>query len=120
VVVNVPDGRVLLVNNRREGWTWPKGLIDRGEGPIFAAMREIQEEAGVLVEPVGRIAEIQTRRALRHYYLFWKISDGLPLSAETLGVRWVSLRKAKRLIQRERDREVLRAARRLLRRLDDN
>ncbi len=121
VVVDVQTGRVLLVKNRRErreggsGWTWPKGLLDPGEGPIFAALREIAEESGVLAEPLARIALIETPKAMRHYFLLSKIRDGLPLRRETIGVRWVTLAKAKQMLQRKRDQRVLRAAKRMIR-----
>jgi ADP-ribose pyrophosphatase YjhB (NUDIX family) len=123
VVVDVDTGRVALVKNRRErrqgsnGWTWPKGRIDVGEGPLYAAIREIREECGVLAEPLGLATVLTTRRALRHYYVFAKIREGLPFTGETLDVRWVSLRKARSLLERKRDREVLRAAKRVLRQL---
>lgn len=125
VVLDPDTGRVLLVKNRRErregysGWTWPKGLIDPGEGPIFAALREIVEEAGVLAEPLGRIAVIETKRALRHYYLLAKIRDGLDHHAETLRVRWVAPDEAKRMLERKRDRRVLKAASRTIRQLEE-
>ena len=124
VVVDPECGRVHLVKNRRErregynGWTWPKGLIDPGEGPIFAALREIAEEAGVHAEPLGRIAVIETKRALRHYFLLSKIRDGLDLHAETLRVRWAPLDEAKRLLERKRDRLVLKAAKRMIHELE--
>ena len=123
VVVDVESGRLLLVKNRRErgegrsGWTWPKGLIDPGEGPVFAALREIVEEAGVMAEPVGRIALLRTPRALRHYFLLWKIAEGLPHRRETVRIKWVSVAQAKRLLERKRDKQVLRAARQMLERL---
>ncbi len=124
VVVDADSGRVLLVRTRREtkegmsGWTWPKGLIDPGEGPVYAAIREISEEAGVLAEPLAHIGALETRRALRHYFLLVKIKDGLPAGRETLEVKWVDLRRAKELLDRKRDRKVLRAARELLAELD--
>lgn len=120
VVVDTETGRVLLVKNRRElkeggGWTWPKGLIDTGEGPVFAAIREIAEETGVLAEPLGRVALIQSKRALRHYFLLTKIRDGLPYHRETIDARWVTVDEATSLLSRKRDRRVLRAAKRALR-----
>jgi ADP-ribose pyrophosphatase YjhB (NUDIX family) len=123
VVIDVDTGRVALVKNRRErrqgsrGWTWPKGRIDVGEGPLYAAIREIKEECGVLAEPLGLVTVLRTRRALRHYYVFAKIRGGLPFTNETLDVRWVSLSKARRLLDRKRDLVVLKEARRVLRSL---
>ena len=124
VVVDVRTGAVLLVKNRREkrdgrsGWTWPKGRIDPGEGPVFAALREIAEEAGVLAEPICRIALVQTKRALRHYFLLSLIQKGLSYRRETLELRWVSMKKARRLLDRKRDVLVLQAAEEMLMRLE--
>ncbi len=116
VVIDVASGKLLLVKNRREraegrsGWTWPKGRIDPGEGPVFAAMREIMEEAGVKAEPLARVKMMNTKRALRHYYLLMKIEGGRRVRNETLAVRWVSPKKAARMLERKRDQLVLRAA----------
>jgi 8-oxo-dGTP pyrophosphatase MutT (NUDIX family) len=124
VVVDVDSGRVLIVRTRREarggksGWTWPKGLIDPGEGPIYAAIREIVEEAGVLAEPVAHIGVLETKHAFRHYFLLTKIKEGLPTGAETLAIKWVELGRAKELLDRKRDRKVLRFAMELLAKLD--
>jgi len=124
VVLDPDTGHVLLVKNRRErregysGWTWPKGLIDPGEGPVFAALREIAEEAGVHAEPLGRIAVLETKRALRHYFLLSKIRGGLELHEETLRVRWAPVRDAKRFLERKRDRVVLKAAKRMIRQIE--
>jgi 8-oxo-dGTP pyrophosphatase MutT (NUDIX family) len=123
VVLDRASGKVLLVQNRRErregraGWTWPKGRIDRDEGPVFAALREVAEEAGVQAEPVALLLRMRTRRALRHYYLLVKIRGGLPVASETLAVRWVRPARAMRLLERGRDRMVLLAAVRALREL---
>jgi 8-oxo-dGTP pyrophosphatase MutT (NUDIX family) len=38
----------LLVIYRRNSWDLPKGKIDAGETPDIAAIREVQEETGVL------------------------------------------------------------------------
>jgi len=125
VVVARDSGRVLLVKNRREhaegrnGWTWPKGKLDKGEGPVFAALREIVEEAGVMAEPLARLACLRTKRATRHYFLFAKISDGMSHSNETLKVRWVSIRDARHLLERKRDRQVLRDAKLMIRALQE-
>jgi 8-oxo-dGTP pyrophosphatase MutT (NUDIX family) len=45
---------VLLVRSRRgSGWTIPGGRVDPGETPEHAALRELQEEAGVVGTSAG-------------------------------------------------------------------
>lgn len=41
------DGRVLLIRHRGGAWVFPKGHVDPGETPLQAAVREVEEEAGV-------------------------------------------------------------------------
>jgi len=49
---------LLVEARRRRGeWVLPKGHIEPGETPEAAAVREVQEEAGVRAEPVSRAAE---------------------------------------------------------------
>lgn len=56
--VVVKEGRILLVRQAKghplEGqWTIPWGLVDPGEAPEVAVVREIKEEAGVEAEIEG-------------------------------------------------------------------
>lgn len=46
VVIN-KKGRVLVVNQRGNSWSLPKGHIEAGEEKLAAAIREIEEEAGI-------------------------------------------------------------------------
>jgi diadenosine hexaphosphate hydrolase (ATP-forming) len=46
VVVN-QRGEVLVVNQRGNSWSLPKGHIDFGEDALAAAKREIAEESGI-------------------------------------------------------------------------
>jgi 8-oxo-dGTP pyrophosphatase MutT (NUDIX family) len=48
------DGRLLLVRHANGGvWACPGGAIDPEEAPQDAAVREVWEETGLLVEPFG-------------------------------------------------------------------
>ncbi len=40
-------GKVLLIRHRNGTWVFPKGHIDEGEQPLEAAIREVEEEAGI-------------------------------------------------------------------------
>ena len=49
---------LLVEARRRRGeWVLPKGHIEPGETPEAAAVREVQEEAGVCAEVVARAGE---------------------------------------------------------------
>jgi len=48
VVLRDGDDRVLLVRSRHhQGWGLPGGLLNRGEGPLDAVLREVREEIGL-------------------------------------------------------------------------
>jgi 8-oxo-dGTP pyrophosphatase MutT (NUDIX family) len=48
-LVTDPDGRVLMVRNRKRAWELPGGKVRDGEAPIDAIRREVREEAGLTV-----------------------------------------------------------------------
>ncbi len=51
LVTNEMD-EVLLVKTNMEGWTLPGGQVEVGEDLLEAAVRETQEEAGIVVDVV--------------------------------------------------------------------
>jgi len=55
----IGDDVVLLRNYRfpveRQMWELPRGFIDPGETPEIAAVRELEEEAGLTCDPAGLI-----------------------------------------------------------------
>jgi 8-oxo-dGTP pyrophosphatase MutT (NUDIX family) len=56
------DGRIevaLISVGDDSRWQLPKGLIDKGESPEAAAIREVREEAGIQCEPIERIDKIE-------------------------------------------------------------
>ena len=56
IVIN-PYGQILVVNQKSNSWSLPKGHIDPGEDSLAAAKREIYEESGlkdlVLIHELG-------------------------------------------------------------------
>jgi 8-oxo-dGTP diphosphatase len=52
IVIELPDGRVVLVRRRHPppGWAIPGGFVDEGETLEAAAVREAREETGLTVE----------------------------------------------------------------------
>ena len=53
------EGEVVCVHHRVRGWEVPGGKVEDGEGEVEAAVRELEEEAGVRVQPhqLTRIAQ---------------------------------------------------------------
>ena len=57
---NGVEAEVALIQPRdREAWSLPKGLIEQGETPENAALREVREETGLLGDIVERIDTIK-------------------------------------------------------------
>jgi len=103
------DWRVLVLRAYRN-WDFPKGLIERGESPFEAAVREAREETGIgdLVFRWGedyRETEPYARNKVARYYLAETkaVRLTLPVNPE-LGrpehheYRWVDFVEAGRLL----------------------
>jgi 8-oxo-dGTP diphosphatase len=100
--VIVSERRVLLVQRGREPlkghWSLPGGLIEVGESLQSAVVREVQEETGLLVEPLELI-ELLDRihrdgdRVRYHYviadYLCRVTGGTLKAASDADAVRWV-------------------------------
>jgi 8-oxo-dGTP diphosphatase len=50
-VVRDDDGRVLLIKAAHDGrWSLPAGMVEPGEQPADAVLREVAEETGIIAE----------------------------------------------------------------------
>lgn len=107
------DGRkVLLVQVKnmkgKKIWTFPKGHIEPNETPRQAALREVLEETGykaVIVRPMLRVKYAFTFQGnyvkkVVQWYLMKKLGRiGKHDASEILSIRWVSLAKAREMVQ---------------------
>src|ERR1017187_10003787 len=61
IITDAPNRSVLLVQRRRGGqqWTLPGGKAKRGESLREALKREVLEETGLQVDPIGWVAMIE-------------------------------------------------------------
>ena len=104
--VVVDAGRVLLVQRGREPmkgkWSLPGGMLELGELLHAGVIREVEEETGLLVEPLelvellDRIVREEASRGGRvryHYviadYLCRVVGGSLKAGSDAEAVRWV-------------------------------
>jgi 8-oxo-dGTP pyrophosphatase MutT (NUDIX family) len=113
VVFRKRDSQNLyLVVSSSDGanWVLPKGHIDPGETPETAALRELQEEAGVLGEIVQRLSARQFKKrdrdAIAQYFLVREL--GPAQAAEQRTLRWEEEEAASKLLTFEEAKAALR------------
>ncbi len=70
--------RVLLVHQTYKGskWAWPGGVVDHGEAPWEAAVREVKEETGL---------EVVVTRLISVYYVVEPDSIGFQFLCRVVG-----------------------------------
>jgi len=92
------DGRVLLLRQyHRDGLTLPGGLLNRGEDPARAVVREVREETGLTVDvdmPFATLVAPGSRRVdvLFHVPLTGEVA--VRADGEAIGAEWLALAEA--------------------------
>jgi 8-oxo-dGTP pyrophosphatase MutT (NUDIX family) len=124
VVRSREDGVDVALASRRTrkgdlAWGLPKGLVEEGEAPEQAAVREVLEETGLLakiLEPLGDISYWYVwddERIRKKVTFFLMEATGGDLSAhdhEMEDVRWFPLEEARRKASYPSERDVVRRA----------
>ena len=108
-------------------WQLPKGIVDAGESPEVAAMREVREEAGVETERLDLIETIEYwYRSVRngqpvryhkfvHFYLLkYRSGDVSDHDHEIAEARWVSFDEALEMLEFKSEREVVEKAQEII------
>ena len=71
----------LVTTSRGKGWIVPKGSVDDGEQPRDAAIREAEEEAGLLgivgLKPLGRYLHVNGAGRCRVDVYLMRVTDVL-------------------------------------------
>lgn len=106
---------VVLIHRASYGdWTFPKGKCDPGESDEACAVREVEEETGlvcVLGEelPSTVYTDARGRPKRVRYWRLDAVGGELAFDHEVDAGRWMSLHEAEALLTYERDLAVLRA-----------
>jgi ADP-ribose pyrophosphatase YjhB (NUDIX family) len=142
VVIRAIDGvwQVALIEPRKDESTsgkplrkvsravsaLPKGLIDPGETPVVTAVREVQEETGIIGEPITKLTDIKyvyvrtwgdrerVFKIVSFYllrYVSGEIDDVTPeMRIEVKRAVWVPLEEASRQLAYSNERKVIQQA----------
>ena len=125
VIVNA-EGKILLVQQHNNSWSFPKGGVNGGESELDAALREIKEETGltelVYVGPLGSYERysigkdglgetVEWGSRKRTFFLFTTTepvgSSFTDPDGEVTEVRWVTPDGALALLSHPKDKEFL-------------
>ncbi len=120
-----PAGREYLLLRSASGghWGFPKGRVEPGEDETRAALRELQEEAGITVEILPGFREVIRYDFTRGskgfhkevvYLLGRARSSEVKLSGEHLDYLWTSYERTRQRLSYENAQELLDKAERFL------
>jgi 8-oxo-dGTP diphosphatase len=99
-----------------DDWGWPKGKLDEGESYEEAALREVEEETGLicrLVQPCGATSypDAEGREKIVRYWLMEPVVGEFRPNSEIDELRWLTIEDALRVLTYEQDRALLRGSR---------
>jgi len=117
--------RVLLVSQRGNSWSLPKGHIDEGEDAKTAAIREIEEESGImrleLIRKLGSYSRYKIglngrddTSELKHITIFLFKTDELQLAPKDPNhpeARWVHPDDVESLLTHPKDKAFYKSVR---------
>ena len=104
----------------------PKGLVDPGEKPLAAALREVREETGITASPICKLADIKyvyvrtwadherVFKIVTFYLLLYEsgriddVTDDMRI--EVARARWIPLEEAPKLLAYKGEKDVARRA----------
>jgi 8-oxo-dGTP pyrophosphatase MutT (NUDIX family) len=120
------EGKVhvaLISTGSPPRWQLPKGLVDKGESPEEAALREVREEAGITARIDKLIDKVeywyQSKRGSEriryhkfvYFYLMWYESgDVSDHDNEVNEARWVAINEAIPLLAFRSERAIVERA----------
>ena len=117
---------IISINPSRR-WQLPKGLIDAGETPETAALREVREEAGIETELLSKIETIEYwyfgeqrgervrfHKSVHFFLLAYRAGAVENHDAEVVEARWVSAVEAIEMLAFKSEKAIIEKALKLL------
>jgi 8-oxo-dGTP diphosphatase len=103
---------VLVHRAAYDDWSFPKGKTDPGESDEDAAVREVEEESGVVCRlgpelPSTAYPDRYGRRKVVRYWAMTVVSGEVAGHHEVDDARWVPVELARRRLSYRRDAELL-------------
>jgi 8-oxo-dGTP pyrophosphatase MutT (NUDIX family) len=115
---------VLVGPEAHPRWQLPKGLVEPGETPAAAAVREVREEAGVETEPVAPLERVEYwyvgtepdgervryHKFVHFFLLRYLAGDVKDHDREVAEARWVPVAEATGILAFTSERRVMQRA----------
>ncbi|OGW53502.1 MAG: hypothetical protein A2Y81_11420 [Nitrospirae bacterium RBG_13_43_8] len=106
-------------------WCLPKGIIDKGESPEMAAVREVSEETGLqgrIIEKLGEInywyyikeEEARCRKTVHFFLIEYESGDTSQHDFEVDLVSWFPIDDALKKANYKGEREIIEKAKEIL------
>ena len=111
-----PDGelRVLVAHRPRyDDWSLPKGKADPGESPETTAVREVDEETGILADIIAPLSEVEyrvssgRRKVVRYFAMRLRSERAFTPNDEVDEIRWVTPEEGGEILSYEHDRALV-------------